>query len=130
MSNLIVPTIIEEIIQRFDKSVDPFSRWPIWSEIKTARETLGHLAPAENIGSWSELLAFGLTRSSPSNRPWGTHFAPMSSGVDGKGRTIYFPDAREANRSVIDHWIKRSETLSRPILGSGPIKCIADQLIC
>jgi hypothetical protein len=60
MTALTVPALIEEIIQRYDAKVEPFTEFNVGGELNEARRALIDATELENLGAWSEVLAFGL----------------------------------------------------------------------
>ena len=44
--------------------------------------------------------------------PWGTYFAPMGSGTDKDGKTVYFADIAGTDAQVVTYWSDRAKTLS------------------
>src|SRR5579885_3182972 len=91
---LIVPPAIEQIIQKFETSDKPFTELEVYQELCTARGALSDPSAAENLGAWSEVLAFGLIegRTYVGGSPWGTYFAPIGAATGADGRVQYFPD--------------------------------------
>lgn len=112
---LMVPTPLEEILQRFDAKEEPFNEFTIGGEIKTARGALTEPSDAENLGAWAEVLAFALATDRHEN-PWNSYFGPMGSGVNAEGKTVYFPDITGTPPEVITHWATRARTLKHPLL--------------
>lgn len=115
MPALIVPTSLEEIVQRYDAKEEPFNEFTIGGELKTARGALVEPCDAENLGAWSEVLAFALTTGQHEN-PWNSYFAPMGSGTDAEGKKHYFPDIAGTPPDAVAHWAARARSLNHPFL--------------
>src|SRR4029077_20493225 len=81
-----------------------------------ARGSLENPSEGENLGAWAEALAFNLADTRMQSSPWGTYFAPMGSGTDKDGKTVYFPDIAGADARVVNHWIARAKTITHPVL--------------
>jgi lysyl-tRNA synthetase class 1 len=115
---LTVPASIEAVIQDFDRSACPFDVHAVGQALATARTALGQVGDAENIGAWSEVLAFTLAegRSYGGPSPWGTYFCPFMSVKNAAGETVYQPDISKADGAVVDHWRERARSLANPAL--------------
>ena len=113
---LIVPSSVEEIVQRFDASKEPFTEMQVQGEIGKARNSLKEPSPEEKLGAWAEALAFGLSTRHGGDNPWNTYFMPLGTAVDKEGRTHYFPDIAETPPSVLTHWAARAKAAKHPVL--------------
>ena len=113
--DLIVPSAIEEVVQRFDRSDEPFAELQVHGEVGKVRQALQAPSEAENLGAWSEMLAFGLTESRTGYSPWNTYFAPLGSATQ-DGKIIYFPDVVGTPAIVLSHWADRARALKHPVL--------------
>jgi lysyl-tRNA synthetase class 1 len=49
-------------------------------------------------------------------KPWDTYFGPMGSGTRENGEIVYFPDVRQADAGILDHWKERARAVKSPIL--------------
>jgi len=58
-----IPIQIEEVIAKFDRTTSPFNEGDVKQALVGAREGLGELAEAENLGAWAEVLEFALTET-------------------------------------------------------------------
>ena len=115
---LTVPASMEAVIQDFDRSACPFDVHAVQQGLATARAALGQVSDAENIGAWSEVLAFTLVegRNYGGPSPWGTYFCPFMSVENAAGETVYQPDISKADGAVVDHWRWRARSLVSPVL--------------
>lgn len=113
--NLIVPHSIEAIIQKFDATTTPFDEFDVSREVGVARAALQTPTDEEQLGAWSEVLAFALS-GRHHDSPWGTYFGPMGSGETADGKTVYFPSIEGTAPEVVAHWSKRARTLKHPFL--------------
>jgi lysyl-tRNA synthetase class 1 len=113
--SLIVPASLEEIVERYDAKDEPFNEFTIGGELKTARGALVDPSDAENLGAWSEVLAFALATDQHEN-PWNSYFGPMASGTDAEGNKHYFPDIAGMPSEAIAHWTARARSLKHPFL--------------
>jgi Domain of unknown function (DUF4209) len=113
--SLIVPTSIEAIIQKFDATTTPFNEFVVSGEVGVARAALQTPTEEEQLGAWSEVLAFALA-GRHFDSPWDTYFGPMSSSETTDGKTIYFPSIEGTPPEVVAHWSKRARTLKHPFL--------------
>jgi lysyl-tRNA synthetase class 1 len=109
------PTAIDEVVRRFDSTQTPFSEFDVSRELNAARNSLKEPTEAENLGAWSETLAFALTPPAHEN-PWNTYFGPMASGTSKDGQKTYFPDVAGTPKEAVGHWSHRARTLSHPLL--------------
>jgi hypothetical protein len=112
---LIMPASFEEIVQRYDSKEEPFNEFAIGGELKTARGALVEPSDAENLGAWSEVLAFALATGRHEN-PWNSYFGPMGSGTDAEGNKHYFPDIAGTPPEAVDLWAARARSLKHPFL--------------
>lgn len=113
---LLVPSIIEEIINGFDRSDAAFIVTDVQQALFRARRELRNLTEAETLGALAEVLAFALVGDSTDSGPWGTWYSPQASGEDEDGKPIYFPDIADANADVIQHWRNRVAAVRHPVL--------------
>ena len=113
--NLVVPTSIEAIIQKFDATTTPYSEFDVSREVGVARAALQSPTDEEKLGAWSEVLAFALA-GRHHDSPWGTYFGPMGSGETADGNTVYFPNIEGTPAEVVAHWSKRARALKHPFL--------------
>ena len=111
-----VPPSLEEIIKRFDASEDPFSEFDVSRELNAARTALIEPTPDENLGAWSEVLAFALTGGRDHEDPWNTYFGPIGSQHYPDRTVVYSPDIAGTPPEVVAHWSARSRALSNPFL--------------
>jgi len=117
-SELIVPSIVEAVIQNFEGADKPFTEFDVQSKLGTARASLENPSDTESLGAWAEVLAFALVGTRQHQSPWGTFYGPVGTGEDGDGKTVYYPDIAQANGRVIDHWKARAKSVSQPVLKS------------
>jgi lysyl-tRNA synthetase class 1 len=115
MTALTAPALIEEIIQRYDAKVEPFTEFNVGGELNEARRALIDATELENLGAWSEVLAFGLATGRHEN-PWNSYFGPMGSSTDGAGKIVFFPDIAGTPAAAVDHWAARARSLKHPFL--------------
>ena len=113
---MIVPPEIEEVIQGFDQEQSPFTVRDVHKGLSKARQALQNPTDEKNFGAWAEVLAFALVTSSSGVSPWGTFFAPLGSGTDKDGKSVYWPDIADANANVIAHWADRAIGVKHPVL--------------
>jgi hypothetical protein len=111
-----VPASIEVVISGFDNRTDVYSGTDVYSALCAARQALEAPTPSENSGAWAEVLAFGLTGTEHNEKPWGTYFGPMGSGTRENGETVYFPDATQADATILTHWKSRAGSCNAPVL--------------
>lgn len=76
---IIVPAAIEQIIQKYEAAKSPFTELEVQQEVGKARQELGQLEAAENLGAWAEVLAFALVGARTHESPWNTFFAPIGT---------------------------------------------------
>lgn len=112
---LIVPPSIDAVLDEFNARSDPYTVGNVHSAICAARKALEAPTSAENTGAWAEVLAFGLAGTEHNEKPWGTYFGPMGSGTR-NGETVYFPDASEADATILAHWKGRARSVTSPVL--------------
>jgi hypothetical protein len=112
---LTVPPSLEEIVQRYDAKEEPFDKFSIGGELKTARGALVDPPESENLGAWAEVLAFVLETGQHEN-PWNSYFGPMGSGIDAEGNIAYFPDIAGTSAITVEHWAARARSLNHPFL--------------
>jgi hypothetical protein len=116
LDELIVPSVVEEIIQRFEASKDAFTELEVHGEICKARNSLKEPSAAENFGAWAEVLAFGLSERHHGHNPWNTYFMPTWTVERVDGTKQYSPDIAGTPPTVLSHWASRSEALKQPVL--------------
>ena len=114
--NLSVPHTVEDVIQSFAQSEEPFSIHEVQEKLSKARHELQDPTEGGALGAWAEVLAFALVGSRTGDSPWNTFYAPMASGTADDGRTVHMPDISNADGRVIQHWRARAESLTHPIL--------------
>lgn len=114
---LAIPPGIQAVIDAFDAQTDVFTCMNVSSALNAARTKLNDPSPEENQGAWAEVLAFSLAAGDAHNeKPWGTYFGPMGSGTRENGETVYFPDVRQADGAILDHWKDRAQSVKSPVL--------------
>jgi lysyl-tRNA synthetase class 1 len=115
-ADLVVPAIIEAVIARFDGEPGPLLLSTVSRDVNDARKMLENPSPAENLGAWSEALAFALTpiRGEPS--PWKTYFGPVMTGTKEDGSPYYSPDIEGTPASVVPHWKDRAGRVQHTVL--------------
>jgi hypothetical protein len=118
VDNLVVPPTIEAIIHRFDASETYFSEFDVSRDVNAARGALQEPTDAENLGAWSEVLAFALTAGRDHEDPWSTYFGPIGSQHYPDGTIVYSPDIAGTPAEAVAHWSARSRALSNPFLKS------------
>jgi lysyl-tRNA synthetase, class I len=111
-----VPAAIEQIIQKYEATKSPFTELDVHQEVGKARRELGQLKAPENLGAWSEVLAFGLVGSRTHESPWNTFFAPIGTLTGKDGSIQYSPDIAGTPASVLLHWTERARSLKHPVL--------------
>lgn len=112
---LAVPASLEEIIQRFDATTEPFDEYAVSRELNGARAALVDLSDADKLGAWAEVLAFALAKDRHEN-PWNSYFGPMGSSTDADGRIYYSPDITGTPPETVMHWAERARALKHPFL--------------
>ncbi len=117
-SKLMVPTGIQDVIADFDKRTGVYTCADVSGALGAARTTLKSVCEAEDKGAWAEVLAFNLAGFEHGEKPWGTHYGPMGSGTRADGEIVYFPDLREADAEILQHWKTRARSLNAPVLVS------------
>src|ERR1700728_4293812 len=115
-TDLVVPPSIEAVIQQFERADRLFGEGDVKSRLIEARQGLVEPSPGESLGAWAELLAFALEPDARRSSPWNTYFGPVSSGTCSDGRAFYAPDIAGTEPEVIEHWIRRAQSLKQPIL--------------
>lgn len=114
---LIVPASIQAVIDGFESGTYVFTCMSVSSALSAARTKLADPSPEENQGAWAEVLAFALAAGAEHNeKPWGTYFGPMGSGAREDGGIVYFPDVRQADVAILQHWKERARGVKSPIL--------------
>ena len=114
-ATLIVPSSLEDIVQRYDATEEPYTEHDIGGELKSARGALVNPSESENLGAWSEVLAFALATGRHES-PWNSYFGPMGSGTDANGNKVYFPDIEGTPPDAVLHWAFRARSLKYPFL--------------
>jgi hypothetical protein len=104
------------VISQHDASAKPFTELDVWQTLTDARRTLATLSEPDSFAAWAEILAFALRPAPDGRSPWGTFYGPMGSGHSKDGSEVYFPDIAQADARVIDHWIRRANSLTHPVL--------------
>jgi lysyl-tRNA synthetase, class I len=113
---IIVPAAIEQIIQKYEAAKSPFTELEVQQEVGKARQELGQLEAAENLGAWAEVLAFALVGARTQESPWNTFFAPIGTLMGKDGSVQYSPDIAGTPPSVLGHWAERAKSLTHPVL--------------
>jgi lysyl-tRNA synthetase class 1 len=111
-----VPPAIDAVIAKFDDSTAPFDEHAVREALVAARTALVNPTPADNLGAWAEVLAFGLARNQERSSPWKTYFGPVATGTKKDGSPYYAPDIAGTEPEVIAHWARRARDLRHPIL--------------
>src|SRR5216683_4506747 len=114
---LVIPPSIQAVIDGFEGRVDVYTCMDVSSALKAARTELKNPTAEENQGAWADVLAFALAAGTEHNeKPWDTYFGPMGSGTRENGEIVYFPDVRQADAGILDHWKERARAVKSPIL--------------
>jgi len=106
------------VIADFGARGDTYTCMDVYSALCAARSALETPTPEENSGAWAEILAFGLTGTEHFEKPWDTYFGPMGSATRSDGETVYFPDVRQANATILAQWKARARTATAPVLAA------------
>lgn len=114
--SLTIPPTIDEEIAKIDRSGTACDEHMVHSALASARKALINPGEKENLGAWSEVLAFALMGDQQRSGPWGTYFGPIGSGTKADGSTWYSPDINDAVPEVIDHWTARAKAVVHPVL--------------
>lgn len=115
---LTIPTTIEAVISSYDTCDKPFSCIDVQSALSVARRAFQSPTADEDKGAWAELLAFNLAGTEHNEKPWGTYFGPMGSGTQADGIIVYFPDATQADASILAHWKARAASCKAPAMAA------------
>jgi lysyl-tRNA synthetase class 1 len=113
---LTIPPTIEEEIAKIDRGGAVPNERMVHQALASARNALSDPGEENNLGAWSEVLAFALMGDCRRSGPWGTYFGPIGSGTRADGTTWYSPDINDAVPEVIDHWEGRARTVTHPVL--------------
>ena len=116
MIDLLLPPSVDAVIADFEMRSAPFTCMDVQAALSLARQSLTAPTMEEDRGSWAELLAFSLAGNEHGEKPWGTYFGPMGSGTAHDGTIVYFPDATEADGSILKHWKSRAGSCQAPVL--------------
>jgi hypothetical protein len=111
-----VPTAIDEVLCDFNGRVEAFTELDVYQALAKARTPLKDLPDDQNLGAWSETMAFSLMPDRSGRCPWKTYFGPMSSGIKGDGTPFYGPDIADAPPIVLEHWADQIASLAAPVL--------------
>ena len=111
-----IPAEIEQIILRYDQSVEAIDVSSVETSLMQARATLAEKLPTHD--SWVDLAAFFLQTKQEEWGPWNTYFGPCGSGTDKNGNITYYPDISSLTSANIEHWKTRALTLKNPVLVS------------
>lgn len=113
---LIVPASLQAVVDVFEQRSDVFTCMEVSSALNAARTALKDPTPEENQGAWADVLAFALAAGTQHNeKPWDTYFGPMGSGTR-DGQIVFFPDVRQADRGILEHWKFRARAVTAPVL--------------
>ncbi len=115
-AKLVIPPLVEDVIQGFERASEPVTVRTVHQALSEARQKLEGASEAENFAAWSEILAFTLVGNRTGASPWDTFFAPLMSGTDKDGNSVYVPDIADANAAVIAHWAERAQNIAHPVL--------------
>lgn len=115
-TDLIVPSAVEDVIKRFDHTSAALDEHDIKQSLIEARQALVKPTEAENLGAWSEVLAFALEGNLGQQSPWNTYFGPTSSGIYEDGRQFHSPDISGTEGLAVAHWAHRARELTHPVL--------------
>lgn len=113
---LTIPPTVEEEIARIERGGAAYDEHKVHQALGIVRKALSNLNEEDQLGAWSEVLAFALQANPRQSSPWGTYFGPIGSGTREDGSVCYFPDINEAVPEVIEHWTTRARTLTHPVL--------------
>jgi lysyl-tRNA synthetase class 1 len=113
---LIIPPTIEEELEKIDRDGAECDELTVHQALASARTSLSSPGEQENLGAWSEVLAFALMPNRQRSGPWGTYFGPIGSGTNTDGTIWYSPDIKDAVPEVIEHWATRAKTVAHPVL--------------
>ena len=101
---LTIPPTIEEELVRIDRDGAECGELTVHQALASARTLLSNPGEQENLGAWSEVLAFALMPNRQRSGPWGTYFGPIGSGTNTDRTIWYSPDIKDAVPEVIEHW--------------------------
>lgn len=115
-ADLVVPAIIEAVITRLDGERGPLTLSTVSRDLNDARKALENPSPAENLGAWSEVLAFALAPMRGEPSPWKTYFGPVMTGTKNDGSPFFSPDIDGTPANVVPHWKDRAGSVQHPVL--------------
>lgn len=111
-----IPPSIEAILAEYDGRSGVVEELTLQGDLAKARSELKDPTEKQNLGAWLEIMSFALVAARYAASPWGTYFAPISSGTLADGRPFYSPDIADAPPSIVDHWASRLTTTKHPVL--------------
>ncbi|HOY78374.1 MAG TPA: DUF4209 domain-containing protein [Hyphomonadaceae bacterium] len=115
-TKLNVPSALVAVLDEYEAKGGAFDCVMLSGVLGQARQSLQDPSADDNHAAWAECLAFALTGHEHGEKPWDTHFGPMGSGKDAAGNTVYFPDAREADQRIYEHWAARAHEARSPVM--------------
>lgn len=115
-ADLVVPATIEAVITRFDAELGPLNLSTVSRDLNDARKALENPTSEENLGGWSEVLAFALTPMRGDPSPWKTYFGPAVTATKNDGSPYFSPDIEGTPAIVVPHWKDRAGSVQHPIL--------------
>ena len=111
-----IPPAIEEEIAKINHGGAACDEHTVHQALATVRNALSNPKEEDNLGAWSEVLAFALMAYPRQSGPWGTYFGPIGSGTSDDGTAWYSPDINDAVPEVIHHWTARAKAVTHPVL--------------
>jgi Domain of unknown function (DUF4209) len=111
-----VPAAIDEVLYDFNGREVAFTELGVYQALAKARTQLKDIPDDQNLGAWSEIMAFSLMPDRSGRGPWKTYFGPMSSGTKADGTAFYGPDIADAPPLILEHWAERAASLTAPVL--------------
>jgi hypothetical protein len=112
-----MPDSIEALIKSIDEARRPIAIHDVESSLLKARQALGDVRNDDlNRAIWGEIVAFSMVTDAGDLEPWRAYFGPLGSKTFEDGRQEFFPEVREIDAPILDHWISRVKTVSHPVL--------------
>lgn len=111
-----LPNWVQEILDRYDASIEPLRETEISQALNVARRAQGDLGEDDWNAFLAESWGFFFHERPNEDSVWGTYFAPMVDAIGSDGTLQRSPDIAMLNAETVAHWEQRADVVHNPVM--------------
>jgi len=105
---------VDDLFTQYENSKEKLSDHIVRiSIIGLYRNLTDHILDNE---TWADQVAFTFASDQEERQPWGTYFGPVTASRSSQGELIYYPNPAAITPEIVNHWMKRADSLNHPVL--------------